>query len=353
MPPEVIQTVLGPISADSLGVTMCHEHLLIDARDALFKEPSDPGERKLAHRPVSLEFLRWLHLNWESNLDNLVLDSEQLAIEEALRYRQAGGDGLIDCTLEGIGRNPPGLDRIARATGLNIIMGSGYYVAPTHPPHVSRMTEDQITAEIISDFTRGVADTGIRAGIIGEIGSSWPLVPEEEKVFRAAGAAQVELGCGLTTHPGRHPDSPFQLLRILRSAGADLTRVIIGHIERTVPDLDRLKAVADTGCFLAYDIFGTEVTAKHPYRALGIDIPSDAQRLEQIRALIDAGHGPQLLVSQDVGMKHRTRRYGGIGYDHIVRDILPWMRQRGFEETAINRLVIDNPRRALAMPEVH
>jgi phosphotriesterase-related protein len=117
-----------------------------------------------------------------------------------------------------------------------------------------------------------------------------------------------------------------------------------------VQDLDRLKALADTGCYLEYDLFGCETTATFPYQAFGIDMPSDAQRLDLVRALMDAGYGAQLLFSHDVCVKHRTRRYGGPGYDHIVRNILPWMRRRGFTESEVRQPVVDNPRRVFAMP---
>src|SRR5690348_8531702 len=252
---DVIQTVLGPIPPESLGVTLSHEHLICDQRGVTFQEPADPADRELARRPVSLEIFHWIQFNWASNLDNLVLDSEGTAIDEARMYRAAGGQGLVDVTSVGLGRDPHAIARIARATGLHIVMGCGYYVGPTHPPRVPSITEDAITAEIIHDIRDGVGETGIRAGVIGEIGSSWPMTPVEAKVFHAAGAAQAALGCGLSVHPGRHPDSPFEILEILRSGGADSRRVIISHIDRTVQTLDRLQALADTGCYLEYDLF--------------------------------------------------------------------------------------------------
>ena len=347
---ELVQTVLGPIAPDALGITLSHEHLLCDQRGVTFQEPADEAGRALARQPVSLEIFHWIQYNWAANLDNLVLDSESTAIDETRLYAQAGGRTIVDCTTAGLGRDPEALVRIARATGVQILMGCGYYVAPLHPPQVSRMTEDDITREIIRDMTEGVGDTAVKAGFIGEIGSSWPLVPAEAKVFRAAAAAQATLGCALSVHPGRHPDSPFQLIEILRAGGADLRRVIISHIERTVQKLDRLKALADTGCYLEYDLFGCETTATFPYQAFNIDMPSDAQRLDLARALIDAGYGAQLLFAHDVCTKHRTRRYGGPGYTHVVANILPWMRRRGFTEAEIRLPVIDNPRRAFAMP---
>jgi phosphotriesterase-related protein len=329
---------------------MCHEHLLVRLDQVSFREPDDPLGRSMARRPVSLEMLGWLGWNWTSNLDNLVLDSESVAIDELGMYRQVGGRSLVDCTLPGIGRDPEALSRIARAANVNVVMGSGYYVESTHPPRVAAMSQDEITAEIVGEFRRGVGDSGIRAGSIGEIGSSWPMTSREITVFRAAGQAQAELRCGLTVHPGRHPDSPIEILELLREVGTDVTRVVMGHIERTVMHPDRLGRLADTGCFIEYDLFGTEVTAAHPYQAAGIDIPSDAQRLDSIGALVRSGHASQILVSHDVCTKHRTRRYGGLGYDHFLRDVAPWMPRRGFDAATIDRILVANPRRAFAMP---
>jgi phosphotriesterase-related protein len=349
VPGKVVQTVLGPIPAGDLGVTMAHEHVLVDQGHVSFRKPDNARDAHLADRPVSLDFFGWIQWNWMSNHDNLILDSESLAVDELRLYKAAGGQSLVDCTLPGIGRNPEALARIARATGLNIVMGAGYYVQPTFPERVASMSEDEITAEIIKEFREGVGDTGIRAGSIGEIGSSVPITADETKVFRAAGRAQAELKCGLTTHPARVRESPFQIIDILREVGADLTRVVLGHIDRTVPDIDGLKELAAAGCFIQYDLFGTEVTATFPYQFYGIDMPSDAQRLDRIAALVDAGHGDQVLVAHDVSTKHRTRRYGGLGYDHFLRDIVPWMPKRGFDERVIRKLIVENPRRAFAI----
>jgi phosphotriesterase-related protein len=345
----VVRTVLGDIPAERMGATMCHEHILIDQGHVSFREPSDSRDQGLADRPVALDILGWIQWNWMSNRDNLVLDSESLAIDELRMFKRVGGDSLVDCTLPGIGRDPEALARISRRTELNIVMGAGYYVEPSFPPKVASMTEDQITQEIVDEFRHGVGDTGIRAGSIGEIGSSWPLTETEARVFRAAGRAQVELGCGLTTHPGRVRESPFQIIEILRDVGTDLSRVVIGHLDRTVPDVDGLKQIAAEGCFIQYDLFGTEVTATFPYQFYGIDMPSDPQRLDRIAALVSGGYGDQILVAHDVSTKHRTRRFGGLGYDHFLRDILPWMPRRGFSEEAIRKIIIDNPRRAFAM----
>ena len=344
-----VRTVLGDVPADSLGVTLCHEHLLCDQRAVTFRPPRDPDDEPLTRRRVTLEFFGWLQLNWASNWDNLVLDDEALAIQEARRFQSAGGQSLVDCTLPGLGRDPQALVRIARATGLNVLMGTGYYVAATHPPCVRDMGEDDLCRHMLREVCEGEAETGVRAGLIGEIGCTWPLDPAEARVLRAAGMAQRALGCGLSIHPGRHPDAPGQILDVLRPTGVDLSRVVIGHIERTVQTIDGLERLLDAGCFVEYDLFGTEATAHFPYRAHHIDMPSDAQRIDQIGTLIAKGYGAQILVSHDVCTKHRTRRFGGLGYDHLLRDVLPWMRERGIDADSVRALLVDNPRRALSI----
>jgi len=160
------QTVLGPIAADTMGITLPHEHLLIDF-EVMFREPASASERGLAYQPVSMENLGWVRHNFSSNLDNLRLLDEGVARDEALLFKNAGGRTLVDPTNRSLARDPLALARVARATGLNIIMGSGYYVAAAHPPDMDTRTTDAITREIVADLTVGVDSTGIRAGFIG------------------------------------------------------------------------------------------------------------------------------------------------------------------------------------------
>ena len=116
------QTVLGPIRAEDMGITLPHEHVLIDFA-VMFKEPESEPERALAHQPVRLDNLSWVRRNFSSNLDNLRLLDEQVARDELLLYRAAGGRTVVDPTNRGLARDPVALARVARASGLNIIMG--------------------------------------------------------------------------------------------------------------------------------------------------------------------------------------------------------------------------------------
>jgi len=339
-----VQTVLGPIPREALGVTLPHEHLLLDLRFT-HRPPPAGGARARAREPVGIDNLYEINYDWFSSLDNLHLSDEGDAIEEALAYRREGGQALVDPTNVGIARDPRALQRIARATGLHVVMGAGYYTEPSHPPDMGTRSEDAITAEIVRDLTLGVADTGVRAGLVGEIGCSWPWTPNERKSLRAAAAAARETGAPLMIHPGRHPDAPLAHLEEVRRMGVPLSRVILCHVERTIFDRGRLKAIAETGCYVEYDLFGVEIS-RFPWG--GPDMPNDTERMRQVLWLWEQGHGPQVLVSHDVCFKIRLARYGGTGLVHILRRIVPRLRERGFQDTDVRTLIVENPARALA-----
>ena len=337
------QTVLGPVSPESLGPTMTHEHLLIDFSFMLqpIAEASQVGR---AHEPITLENLGWVRHNHYSNLDNLLLVDEDTAIAEAALYRRAGGGTIVDATTLGIGRDPLALTRIARATGLNIIMGAGYYVDAVHPGDMDDKTESDLTSQIIGEITDGVGDTGVKAGIIGEVGCTWPLTQNERKVLSAAASAQRETGAAILIHPGRDEQAPAEILEVLAEAGADISRVIMGHLDRTVFTFETLLEIARTGCYMEYDLFGNE--SSH-YPLSDIAMPSDAQRLDYIKRLATEGFAERLVIAHDICTKHRLVKYGGHGYAHILENIVPKMRRKGFSAEQIHAITVENPARVL------
>jgi len=339
------QTVLGPIAAEAMGITLPHEHLLIDF-EVMFKEPPTGSERGLSRQPVSLANLGWIRQHFSSNLDNLQLLDEKVARDEALLFKNAGGQTFVDPTNRGLARDPLALARVARATGLNIIMGSGYYVAAAHPPDMDRRTVDDIAREIVQDLCVGVGDTGVRAGFIGEIGTTWPWAENEKKVVRAAVAAQRDTGAALMIHPGRHERLPLQIVDFIRREGADLGRTIMCHVERTIADPAVLLELAATGVFLEYDLFGLE-TSYYPYNP-AFDMPNDGERMRQILFLIERGHLAQVLMSHDIAYKHCLTKWGGFGYHHLLVNVIPRLRAKGADDKTIQTLLVDNPRSAFA-----
>ena len=341
----LIQTVLGPVAPAELGPTMTHEHLLIDFR-CMFNPPTEATELRRAYAPVTMDLLGWIGRNWFDNLDNLMLDDEEATIAEAGLYKRAGGGTIVDATTFGIGRDPTALARIARATGLNVVMGAGYYVDIVHPPELDEMTEADVARRIVEEIQIGVGGTGVRAGIIGEIGCSWPLTPNERKVLQGAAVAQQETGASILIHPGRDDAAPREALDVLAESGADLGRVIMGHLDRTTTDYDVLTEIAQSGCYLEYDLFGLE--SSH-YPLSGIDMPSDAQRMDFIARLVNDGFGDRVVVAHDVCTKHRLVRYGGHGWAHILEHIAPGLVKKGLSEEQVDAILVDNPARILTL----
>jgi phosphotriesterase-related protein len=345
------QTVLGPIPANSLGKTLMHEHLFLNI-SKYFMEPSEADEKKLAHEPLKLENIYWVRLHPFSNLDNLCLSDEKLAIREAVLFKMAGGDTITEVTPRGgIGRNPLGLARVAHETGLNIVMGTGYYIGPLHPVELSFQTEQDITDEIVKELTVGINDTGVCAGIIGEIGCSLPLDEKERKILRCCASAQQRTGAAIYLHPSPSEDQVLENIKVLKDAGADLSRVVVGHIDVIGYNDITCRKIADAGCFIGFDSFGNEGFSDVPHPGFYVEL-SDVKRIDNIIGLIKDGYLNHILVSQDIGTKIRLTTYGGTGYAHILRDVVPIMRVKGLSDDQINTLLVENPRRVLSFAPV-
>ena len=340
-----VQTVLGPIHSEVLGPTLTHEHLLIDFT-VMFKQPLKATDRFKALQPVSMQNLGWVRYDPFRNKDNLELLNEQDTISEVLLLKQSGGNGLVDATTFGIGRDPMALARISRATNLNIIMGAGYYVDAVHPHDMDIKSVISLAETIIGEITVGVDDTMVKAGIIGEIGCSWPLTKNEHKVLKASALAQLETGTSILIHPGRNEKAPFEILEILANSGADLTRVIMGHLERTIYDTPSLLKLAKSGCCLEFDLFGWETSY---YPLSDNDMVNDTRRIELINILIDNGYVDKITLGHDVFSKHRLAKYGGHGYSHIMNNIVPRMSKSGISENDIQTILVKNPARLLTV----
>lgn len=339
-----VQTVLGPIEPEQLGVTLTHEHLLIDM-SPLFAEPQQAGAKGFYYEPVSLETAGRIRHWGQRNLDNVQLTDVDAAIDEANIYKQYGGGSLVDATSIGIKRDAAGLARISRATGVNVIMGASYYVDAAHPAGMDDMNEDDLVARIVADVTAGVDGTLHRSGVIGEVGCSWPLMPNERKALRASARAQRITGAPILIHPGRDETAPLEIIEVLREAGADLERTIIGHLDRTVFLHETLRQIAESGCYLEWDLFGSEESYYGANPA--IDMPGDGKRMDDIGWIAAQGYGRKILVAHDICTKNRLERYGGHGYAYIPGHIVPRMRSRGFSEDAVQNILVNNPASAL------
>jgi phosphotriesterase-related protein len=339
-----VLTVLGEIDPSDLGVTLVHEHLIND-NSFYFKQPERAEDAHYVNEPVSFENVFWVRRTPTGCLDNMRLDDEGLAIKEASRFKKSGGKTIIDVTSIGLNRQPEALVRIAKATGLQVVMGSGYYLKQSHSADLKDRPEKDIEDEIVRDIVEGVGPAKIKAGIIGELGCNFPLDPTERKVLTAGAKAQARTGAPLSVHIGRHHQSPIELALILRDNGCNMKKVTMCHLDRDAAPYSTLHTLAELGCFFELDLFGQE-TFDYPY--VHLDRITDWQRVHIIRDMIAEGLLNHILVSHDIGHKHRLTKFAGHGYAHISDVTVPLMERKGITNEQIQHILVTNPARLMS-----
>lgn len=312
-----VQTVLGPVDPAVIGFTLPHEHTAI----TLWQIPN-----------------RWDY--WELTAD------EPLISAELTRFRAAGGSTLVDLTLPGVGRDPAWLVRLARATGLHLVMGCGWYRQAYYPADalIDQRSVDDLADELCREAEDGIVFPGlaapVRPGIIGEIGSDKPwLSAQEERVHRAAARASRRTGLAITTH-GVMSDVGLAQLSVFESEGADLSRVVIGHAD-SYPVLDHYLEIVRRGANVEFDFLGMSFTPRERH--------GEPRIIDLLAELLSRGHADRVLLSQDVCHNSQLSRYDGNGYTYIQETFLPRLRERGLSDAEIEQLTVLNPRRILTI----
>jgi phosphotriesterase-related protein len=348
-----VMTVLGPIDADQLGVTLMHEHLLIDV-SYKFQPPTEVTQRALAEQPITLANLGYLRRNIGAVKANFRLDDVDTAAAEALAFKRDGGGTIVDVSPVGIGRDPLALRAIAAQSGVNVVTCTGYYLARSHPAAVAGASIDALADEMIAEIRTGIGRTGIRPGIIGEIGLGEPMYVaghagdemhrDEEKVLRAAGRAQIATGLPLTLHIYNYRPNRLAHLALdaLEEEGVALDRVVIGHLDVRI-DVDYAASVAARGAYAEFDTFGIEAYLDSTLS----EYPRDTERVAALVELVARGYVDRLLVSHDVCTRMQLVAYGGWGYGHLSRHIEPRLRKAGLSDEQITTIRERNPRRLL------
>jgi predicted metal-dependent phosphotriesterase family hydrolase len=326
----MVETVSGPVNGSQLGVTLPHEHVFINSM--------------LEERATGL------------------LNDFDLMKQEVSRFVTAGGRTLVDVTTaeltSGASPDPTGrysgvrstgnaeygtreinnigvLARLAAETDLHIVLGTGHYRDPFLDPNwFDRTGVHGITAQIVADLTIGIGDSGVKAGIIGEIGADkWYLSAAEERSFRAAGRAQQATGVAVTTHAARWPIGIDQL-DVLVAEGADPRRVIIGHCD-TVNIPEYHEEIARRGAFVQFDTIR------------GITQHDTDRRVSLVLNLARKKLLSQLLLSQDICSRSHLHISGGGGYDFLPTHFVEELRRAGLSDDDVQVMLVDNPRRAL------
>lgn len=335
-----VQTVLGPLDPDELGMTLLHEHLLCDIRPPLWRADGTYGY----DIPIAERFA--IDYGEVHAPGNLILDEVELAVAELARMRADGGRSVVDLSCGGLHPNPLGLAEVARRADVHVVMGCGWYVDDYQAAANGRRTVDSFAEEMVGQLQHGAWGTEVRAGIIGEIGCQHPWTALEQRVMEGAVVAMQATGAALSVHPGRHPDQPQQVADFLRARGVDMSRVVMSHIDRTIFDDERLFRLADSGLVLEFDLFGMETTF---YKLSDIDMPNDGVRVATLGRLKQRGHLDQIAISQDICYRSRLVACGGHGYGHVFRNVVPLLRRRGFSEGDVRRILVETPARLLTI----
>lgn len=335
-----IQSVIKPLKKSELGIVAPHEHVLLDLT-AFYQALPVPGVEDPATQKVEMWNLGILSRDCYALKDNLLLDNEEVAIRELSFFKSAGGNTVVDASLPGIGRSPQGLARIAKETGLNIIMGTGFYVGETHPKALDAMTEAEIGELMVQELTQGV--DGVRAGYIGEIGISEIFDDKERRVLRAAAIAHHKTGAAINVHINPWTTNGIEAADILLAAGVNPKRICISHVDVENRE-EYILALLKKGVYIEFDNFGKEYYIRREVRNSGYgNFVHDTQRVALLKKLIDQGYLSQLLLTCDLCLKNLLHCYGGWGYDHVLTNIVPMMEDEGITSEQIQTLLTKNP----------
>jgi predicted metal-dependent phosphotriesterase family hydrolase len=313
----LIRTVLGDVPSSNWGPTNCHAHLVNDLS---------------TH-------------HHDDRYSDFALTIEQTS-SELVEFREAGGFALVELTPMGLGRDPRAVAAEAAASGVQVVLGAGIYHEAFHPAEIAGLDESGICDLLIREICEGIADTGIRAGVIGEQGSYMGRISAREAdVFRASARAAIETGVALSTHT-HAGELALEQLDLLERAGLPLDRVIVGHLDDRSPlDIALQLEVARRGAWVQYDDIGFDYFTQ----TLNVQMPTDAERLRGISELMEAGYLGRIVLGSDLCKPSHLRAHGGPGLAHLVGGFRTQARSAGFSEDELHQLLTVNPATVLAL----
>jgi phosphotriesterase-related protein len=338
-------TVTGEVSGKELGYTLAHEHVFADT-SLDYREPPDWVKATLRDYDISLEHgvtlanfgLLMREPQW--SVDNQILSSLKDAVEEFAIARKAGVRTVLDPTPIGLGRYPARLRDLSNAVGIYIITGTGYYRQKFHPPETATMSVDDIEERMLREITVGIEDTGVRAGVMGELGmTGGEILPIERRTLIAAGRVNRRTNVPIMVHAEGGLEIRLEAIRLLKENGANLEKVHLCHI----CEAPHWQELVETGVSIGLDQFGSTFNVDSET----VMLPTDVTRIRALKRIIDAGYGHRVFIGNDICMKMRLHKYGGWGYDHIITNLTPYMHREGITDEQLHMVNVENPARFL------
>ena len=304
MTEAVYRTVRGDVPVGEVGPALFHEHLISDASA------------------------------WNPDPDLRCTDPALVAAE--LRTAALDGVGLlVDATPIDFGRDLGALAEASAHSGVHVIAGTGLYREISYPAWLDDWDHERLAQRFVDDIVAGADGSGIRAGVIGEVGCSETMTTRERRVLTAAAIAQQRTGAAIVTHT-QEGRGALKQLEFLLGQGAEPARVIVGHLD-CLGDVRVALAVIGLGANVGYDRIGLTQYVR------------DEERAAEIAALLDAGHADRVMLSGDQARPSQYRANGGEGFGKVLVRFVPLLRRLGVSEETIDQLLVGNPRRVLGM----
>lgn len=311
----MVETARGPVAASALGRVLMHEHVFVLSPEIQQNYPEEWGDE-----------------------DARVTD----AVKRLSELKASGIDTILDPTAIGLGRYIPRIARIAEAIDLHIVVATGLYTFEVLPHYFRSRNIDVMVDMFVRDITEGIADTGIKAGVLKCATDKPGVTPGVEHVLRAVARAHRRTGCPITTHTNAATERGVEQQRIFEEEGVDLSRVVIGHSGDT-DDFTYLEALLAKGSILGMDRFGID------------GYLNTEQRVEVIAELCRRGHASQMVLSHDASCyldwipgETPVATMPNWHYLHISHDVLPALRAAGVTEAQLDEMLVTTPQRFLA-----
>lgn len=313
---QIIMTVNGPIPASQMGITLSHEHVLVD-----FIGADSTGYHRWDKQEVLKKVLPFLAEIQEHQVST-----------------------LVECTPAYIGRDPLLLKELSLQTGMQMLTNTGYYGAHNNhfiPAEFYHMTAEELSRIWVDEFENGIEGSGVKPGFIkiGVDGND-ALSMEHKKIITAAAMAHQHTGLVIASHTG--PDAPaFEQISILQSHDIDPSAFIWVHAQGG--SLEGNLRAAALGTWISLDNINLNIQSGSQY-----DVQWYAARIQELK---NAGYLNQVLISHDAGWYKPGEADGGTfrGFTGIFTDLIPALKELGFSEEDIHVLLEVNPGNAFAI----
>lgn len=341
-----LNTVTGTVTANEVELICPHEHLFLDMTHEAV-EPKTDKQKQVFYSDIQMKDLGVLRRNPYIVKTNLVLDDVDTAVYETEFLKDYNCNLLVDVTTVGLGRDLEKLQEFCKRSDLNVIAGTGLFVHDVITDDFEKMTVEQLADWMINEINNGDSVTGVKPGVIGEIGTSEVIYPVEKKSLLAAAIASVKTDLPVYVHTYSWSRAGLEAIDILMENGVKPQNICICHLDVTFDD-EYIRKVLDRGVYLEFDNLGKEFYFEEQDGAFsGGPFETDVARVRKLKELINEGYVDRLLLANDLCLKASLRTFGGWGYDHVFCNIVPMMKMEGISKQDIKTIIEVNPKRFL------